>query len=429
VAVADLVEHGLIGDRDVGRIARQRGPAERPAALAELRPDVRRHEAGVAERALAAALLGLGAQVVAVVEDVAAGGLHRQHRLDLHRHRRPRARDVVVRIPDTQRGGLGQRVALRDVAVQRIVGRGLIGDQIGQLAAAHQLGVDVGGVGDDRDRLGLALGGVGPGPAQAVVERVGDLVEVAGLEAALDAGGIDLDRQAHAAGHHHRQRLRAAHAAEPGGQDQLAAEVGAPVGAAGGGEGLVGALQDALGADVDPRPGGHLAVHHQALAIELAEVLPGGPAADQVGVGDQHPRRLVVGLPHADRRPDCTKQRLVALEPPQLAHDRVVVGPRPRRLAEPAVDDQLARALGDVGIEVVHQHAQRGLLRPALARQLGASRGADDGGVGGHGSSFTGGRRRRGPRPEAIRRRSARAPRRCPAPAGGRPSSAAPWRG
>jgi hypothetical protein len=34
------------------------------------------------------------------------------------------------------------------------VGRGLIGDQIGQLAAAHQLGVDVGGVADDRDRLG-----------------------------------------------------------------------------------------------------------------------------------------------------------------------------------------------------------------------------------------------------------------------------------
>ena len=28
-------------------------------------------------------------------------------------------------------------------------------------------------------------------------------------------------------------------------------------------EGLVGALNDALGADIDPRPGGHLAVHHQ----------------------------------------------------------------------------------------------------------------------------------------------------------------------
>ena len=39
-------------------------------------------------------------------------------------------------------------------------------------------------------------------------------------------------------------------------------------------EGLVGALHDALAADVDPRAGRHLAVHHQALAVELVEVLP-----------------------------------------------------------------------------------------------------------------------------------------------------------
>jgi hypothetical protein len=262
------------------------------------------------------------------------------------------------------------------------VGRGLIGDQIGQLAAAHQLGVDVGGVADDRDRSRLALGGVGPGPAQAVVEGVSDLVEVAGLEAALDPRRIDLDRQAHAAGHDHRQRLGAAHAAQACGQDQLAGEVAAPVGAAGGGEGLVGALQDALGADVDPRPGGHLAVHHEALAIELAEVLPGRPAADQVGVGDEDPGRLVVGLPHADRAARLHQQGLVALEPPQLADDRVVVGPRPRGLAQAAVDDEIARPLGDVGVEVVHEHAQRRLLRPALAVQLGAPWGADGAGHG-----------------------------------------------
>ncbi len=32
------------------------------------------------------------------------------------------------------------------------------------------------------------------------------------------------------------------------------------------GEGLIGALNDALRADIDPGPGGHLAVHGQALA-------------------------------------------------------------------------------------------------------------------------------------------------------------------
>ena len=40
-----LVEHRLVGGADVGRIPRQRHPAERPLALAEP-PHVGRHEAG-----------------------------------------------------------------------------------------------------------------------------------------------------------------------------------------------------------------------------------------------------------------------------------------------------------------------------------------------------------------------------------------------
>ena len=38
-------------------------------------------------------------------------------------------------------------------------------------------------------------------------------------------------------------------------------------------EGLVGTLQDALGADVDPRTGGHLAEHRQAHRFETAELV------------------------------------------------------------------------------------------------------------------------------------------------------------
>ena len=45
---------------------------------------------------------------------------------------------------------------------------------------------------------------------------------------------------------------------------------------------LVGALQDALGADVDPRAGGHLAVHGQAELLEPAELRPGGPVATRL---------------------------------------------------------------------------------------------------------------------------------------------------
>ena len=78
-----------------------------------------------------------------------------------------------------------------------------------------------------------------------------------------------------------------------------------------GGERLERALQDALGADVDPRAGGHLAVHRQPEVLEPPELLPVGPVADQVGVGDQHPRRPLVGAHHADRLAALHEHRLV----------------------------------------------------------------------------------------------------------------------
>ena len=59
--------------RDVGGVAGQRHPAERPLALAEERPDVGGDEAGIVEGALVAAVPRLAADVVAVVEDLGAG--------------------------------------------------------------------------------------------------------------------------------------------------------------------------------------------------------------------------------------------------------------------------------------------------------------------------------------------------------------------
>ncbi len=61
------------------------------------------------------------------------------------------------------------------------------------------------------------------------------------------------------------QWLRAAHAAEAGGENPLALEAAVVMLATHFNEGFVGALHDALRTDVDPRAGRHLAVHHQAL--------------------------------------------------------------------------------------------------------------------------------------------------------------------
>ena len=45
-------------------------------------------------------------------------------------------------------------------------------------------------------------------------------------------------------------------------------------------EGFEGTLHDALGADVNPASGGHLAIHHQTFALGLVKMIPVGPGAD-----------------------------------------------------------------------------------------------------------------------------------------------------
>ena len=223
--------------------------------------------------------------------------------------------------------------------------------------------------------------GARPWPAAptrtAVVQVGGHLVEVAVLDPAPQPRLVDVDDEADAAVQGDGQRLRAAHAAAAAGHGQRAGQ--RAVEALGGdrGERLVGALQDALGADVDPRAGGHLAVHRQAEVLEPAELRPGRPVTDQVGVGDQHPRRPLVGAHHADRPAGLHEHRLVVLERGQRADDRVVRAPVAGRPAGAAVDDQVVGTLGHLRVEVVHQHPQRGLGLPRLRGQRRAARGTD----------------------------------------------------
>ena len=72
-------------------------------------------------------------------------------------------------------------------------------------------------------------------------------------------------------------------------------------------------------------------------------------------------RKMPTGLP------DCTSSVSSCSSDCERAHDGVERGPAARRAARSAVHDQILRPLGDVGIEIVHQHPQRGFLRPAFA--------------------------------------------------------------
>ena len=153
----------------------------------------------------------------------------------------------------------------------------------------------------------------------------------------------------------------------PGGQRHPTAQRAAEVLAGQLGERLERALQDALRPDVDPRAGGHLAVHRQALALELAEDLPGGPLADEVRVGDQDARRPFVGPEDRHGLARLDEQGLVVGQPAQLPDDRVEGGPRAGRAAGAAVDDEGVGVLGHLRVEVVHEHPEGGFLAPAAA--------------------------------------------------------------
>ncbi len=99
------------------------------------------------------------------------------------------------------------------------------------------------------------------------------------------------------------------------------------------------------------------------------------PAAPRRGCGN-----TATGLPDwTSRVSSSPSRRSVAT---MASNERPVAG----RLARAAVDHQVVGPLGHLGVEVVHQHAQRRLLLPAAAAELEAPRGADRAGAGVGGS-------------------------------------------
>jgi len=256
------------------------------------------------------------------------------------------------------------------------VRRGLVGDDVDGRAAGEQGREDVGGVAEQANGQRIAVIPGRDGEAERVVDVRRLLVQVAVLDPAGDPGGVAVHADGHAAVHGDRERLGAAHAAEPGGQRDRAGQGAAEPLGRHRRERLVRALQDALGADVDPRARGHLAVHGQAELFQAAELLPGRPLRNEIGIRDQHPRGPLVGTEHADRLAGLDEQGLVALEVGQRRDDRRVRVPAPGGAAGTAVHDELVGVFGHLGIEVVHQHAHRALLGPALTGSLSTARSA-----------------------------------------------------
>lgn len=373
LVLREEVEDGAVGAVDVAWVAGQRRPAEGAPALAEQRADVGGDEAGEGEGPLVARELRLAADGVAVVEDLGARVLEADHRLDVPGHRLAGALGEFGGLGGGVVGHVGEVDAQREVR-QRVVGRRLVGDDVDGRLEGQQLRHQLRRIAEDSDGQRPArVAGLG-GKAQRVVEGVGAHIEVAVLDPAVDGARVGVDAHGHAAVHGDGERLGAAHAAESRGEGDRPGERAAEPLGGDRGEGLVGALEDALGADVDPRTRGHLAVHRQAECFEAAELLPGGPVADQVGVGDQDAGRPLVGLHDADRAAGLDQHRLVLLQAAQGADHRVEAVPVAGGLAGAAVDDELVGVLGHLGVEVVLQHAQGGFLLPAQSAQFRTAR-------------------------------------------------------
>ena len=333
--VGDQFLDPRVGAVDVLGVAGQRGPAEGTDSAAEQGADVGRHETRKVERVLDPGAERLLADVVAVVERGHPGCVEAEHGADVDRDRLAGCRRDRVGLAVPARLPLFDAPADRQVAVGRVVCRCLIGQRIGPDAAGQQFGQHFRGVAEQADGQRRPRFDRGLDRGQRLVEGLCPRVEVPSLKPLLDPVRLTLDREQRRPGHLCRQRLRSSHAAESGGQDPAPGEIPAVVLAAHLDERLVGALDDSLAADVDPRSGGHLPVHHQTQPVEFPEVLPGRPRGNEVRVGDEHPRSVGVGSEHPDRLSGLDDQRFVGFEFPQRLNDRLVGFPVARRLADP----------------------------------------------------------------------------------------------
>src|SRR5687768_3273664 len=97
-------------------------------------------------------------------------------------------------------------------------------------------------------------------------------IDIARRQSLLDTRRIHLDAKDGRAIHRRRERLRAAHPAQSRSEHEAPSEGALEMLAGHRTEGLEGALQNSLRPDVDPRAGGHLAIHHEPRALELAEL-------------------------------------------------------------------------------------------------------------------------------------------------------------
>src|SRR4026209_2131572 len=143
------------------------------------------------------------------------------------------------------------------------------------------------------------------------------------------------------------------------------------------GESLECALHNSLTADVNPGAGSHLPVHRQANTLEAIELSVIVPLANEIRVGDENTRRLLVRFEFAHRFPRLDEKRFVVFKLAQRSNNYIESFPAPGGAAGAAIHHESIRILRDVGIKIVHQHSHRRFLMPTFATPFAAARRMD----------------------------------------------------
>src|SRR4029079_6934988 len=112
----------------------------------------------------------------------------------------------------------------RYVAIERVVRARLVGQHVGRHPARYQLGKNLCRVAHETDRQ-TALGVRRlTNPRQRFVETMCLAVAVTCFETLIDARLVDVDAEDRGIAHRRGERLRAAHAAESGREDEATGE-------------------------------------------------------------------------------------------------------------------------------------------------------------------------------------------------------------
>src|SRR5215471_19456456 len=94
---------------------------------------------------------------------------------------------------------------------------------------------------------------------------------------------------------------------------------------------------------------------------------------DEIRVRDEDARGVIVRLEDSNGLSGLHEQSFVALEFLQCLDDRAVGFPTTRSAASSAINDEVFGALGDVLVQVVHEHAHGSFLLPSFAGDLVAA--------------------------------------------------------